>query len=72
MIGEYIHFKDTVLVKAVRNNTVFTYELSIRSSEGKISNELKINKYTLELIDDHQEILQTLYISKPLHEDKLF
>lgn len=72
MIGEYIHFKDTVLVKAVRNNTVFTYELSIRSSEGKISNEMKINKYTLELIDDHQEILQTLYIAKPIQEDKLF
>ena len=37
-----------------------------------INNELKVHKYTLELIDDHQDILQTLYQSHPNKEDHYF
>lgn len=42
------------------------------SEEGKISNELKVLRYTLELVDDQQDIKQLLYVAKPNHEDKLF
>jgi hypothetical protein len=45
---------------------------NVGSEEGRVSNELKIHRYTLELVDDHQDIKQILYVSKPDHEDKVF
>ena len=56
----------------MQNREVFSYELEIESSEGEISNELKVQQYTLELIDDHQEILQTLFKAHPLKEKRSF
>jgi hypothetical protein len=32
MVGEYVQHKERLLVKTVRNNTVFSYELEIRKN----------------------------------------
>ena len=54
MLGEYIHYKNKLFVKAVQSREVFSYEMEILSTNGQINNELRVNKYTLELIDDQQ------------------
>ena len=58
-IGEYMQFKNKVYFKIVRCNTVFNYELEISScdkyidsNEGKVSDELMVISYSLELVDE--------------------
>jgi len=72
MLGEYIHYQNKLFVKACQNREVFSYEFEIKSSDNKINNELKVVKYTLDLIDDAQEIRQTLYAAHPLKEKLCF
>jgi small-conductance mechanosensitive channel len=72
MVGEYIHHKDRLYVKACQNREVFSYEFEIQSTEHQINDQLKVIKYTLELIDDQQEILQTLHAAHPMREKMLF
>lgn len=65
-MGEFIQFKDKILVKAVKGNSIYSFNLQIKSSENKISNELLVNEYALELIDE-AEIIQKLFVG---HENK--
>lgn len=58
-IGEYMQFKNKVYFKIVRCNTVFNYELEISScdkyidsNQGKVSDELMVISYSLELVDE--------------------
>lgn len=43
--------KDILHLKAAKDNSVFSYELQIKSTQNKICNELRVLNYKLELID---------------------
>lgn len=38
-----MQFKEKLLVKAVKGNSIYSFNLQIRSNENKISNELFVN-----------------------------
>jgi hypothetical protein len=70
-MGEYMQCKDRVFMKAVKNDSVFCYELEINSTGNRICNELKVMNYRLELIDKSY-MSQTLFAANPHKEDLLF
>lgn len=64
MIGEYMQFKNKVYLKAVKHNSIFSYEADIVANENRICDRLKVLRYTLEVVDE-KEMIQVLYEAKP-------
>ena len=55
-----MQYKNKIYAKIVKSNTIFSYEFEIctfrlilGSNEGRISNELMVLNYSLEMVDEN-------------------